>query len=114
MQSDTDTDTFDLLEQALRSGGSASGFDFLGKRFREEKNYPMLFEARLMQKRVELGLDHIQTGSLDEIPAETRPAYERAFVDAAREVLPMATSSAPGRISARSARRRRWPPPWRR
>src|SRR5215472_6065835 len=79
-------DTFDLLEQARREGGAAGGFNFLIQRFRQEKNYPSLFEARLMQKRLELGLDPIQIGSLDDVPAEVRPVYERAFVDAAREV----------------------------
>ena len=81
-----DTDTFELLERALESAGPGGGFDFLSRRFREEKNYPMLFEARLMQKRVELGVDPIQTGSLDDIPTDVRPAYERAFIEAAREV----------------------------
>jgi hypothetical protein len=81
-----DTDTFDLLEEALKSGGPAGGFDFLCQRFRDEKNYPMLFEARLMQKRLELGLDPIQVGTLEDVPADRRPAYESAFIDGAREV----------------------------
>ena len=79
-------DTFDQLEQARQTGGPAGGFDFLIQRFLEEKNYPSLFETRLMQKRLELGLDPIQIGSLDEVPVDVRPAYERAFMDAAREV----------------------------
>jgi hypothetical protein len=79
-------DSFELLESARECGGAAGGFDFLSKKFREEKNYPSLFEARLMQKRLELGLDPLQIGSLDDVPADVRPAYERAFVDAAREV----------------------------
>src|SRR5215471_19026115 len=79
-------DTFDLLQHARESGGASAGFDFLSKRFLEEKNYPSLFEARLMQKRIELGLDPIQIGSLEDVPTAVRPVYERAFVDAAREV----------------------------
>src|SRR5438270_6762640 len=79
-------DTFDQLERARQEGGAAGGFDFLIQRFRQEKNYPSLFEARLMQKRLELGLEPIQSGSLEDVPAEVRPAYERAFIDAAREV----------------------------
>ena len=77
---------FDQLERARQTGGAAGGFDFLIQKFREEKNYPSMFEARLMQKRLELGLDPIQMGSLDDVPADVRPAYERAFVEAAREV----------------------------
>src|SRR6476659_7489237 len=79
-------DTFDLLARALDSGGRSGAFDFLAGKFREEKNYPSLFEARLMQKRLELGLDPIQIGSLEDVPEAVRPAYERAFLDAAREV----------------------------
>ena len=78
-------DMFDQLERARQTGGAAGGFDFLIQKFREEKNYPSMFEARLMQKRLELGLDPIQMGSLDDVPADVRPAYERAFVEAARE-----------------------------
>ena len=81
-----DTDPFDLLARALQTGGNAAAFDFLADRFRAEKNYPSLFEARLMQKRLELGLDPIQMGSLEDVPETVRPAYERAFLDAAREV----------------------------
>src|ERR1051325_3721103 len=81
-----ESDSFDLLTRALESGGSAAAFAFLPPRFRAEKNYPSLFEARLMQKRLELGLDPIQMGSLEDVPEGVRPAYERAFLDAAREV----------------------------
>jgi len=79
-------DTFELLERARETGGVAAGFDYLSKKFLDEKNYPSLFEARLMQKRLELGLDPLQIGSLEDVPAAVRPAYERAFIDAAREV----------------------------
>ena len=76
---------FDQLAEALRSGGAAAGFDFLARRFREEKSYRQLFEARLMQKRHELGLPLVHDGSIEEVPADRRRAYEEAFVEAARE-----------------------------
>src|SRR5690348_3498277 len=79
-------DAFDLLAGALESRGRAGAFDFLATKFRDEKNYPSLFETRLMQKRLELGREPIQMGSLEDIPEAVRPAYERAFLDAAREV----------------------------
>src|SRR5215813_5299289 len=81
-----ESDTFEQLEHAREAGGASGGFDFLSKKFREEKNYPSLFETRLMQKRFELGLDPIQIGTLEDVPAAVRPPYERAFVEAAREV----------------------------
>ena len=79
-------DVFDQVEQALRSGGSGAGFDFLLQSFREQKNYPMLFEAWLMKRRYELGLPLIQGDSLDGLPEDTQRAYEQGTIKAAREV----------------------------
>jgi hypothetical protein len=42
-------DSFDLIERAVASG---------------DKQYPRLFETRLMQKRLELGLPLIQLGAI--------------------------------------------------
>jgi len=53
-------DAFDLIDQALRSGGPDAGFDLLAHKVLQEKNYPLLFEARLLKKRHELGLPLIQ------------------------------------------------------
>ena len=80
-----DSDVFEQLEQQLRSGGSEAGFSFLIEKFRAEKRYPLLFEARLMKKRHELGVSLIQTERVDELPPEARQVYERATVEAARE-----------------------------
>lgn len=77
---------FDQIEATLRAGGSKAGFDLLARKFRDEKKYALLFEVRLMQQRHELGLPLIQIGQLDDVPAAARPAYEQAFIAAAREV----------------------------
>ncbi len=79
-------DAFDRIEQALRSGGAEAGFDFLVQKSLEDKNYPLLFEARLLQKRHELGLPLIQTDPSADLPAEKRRPYEETFLQAAREV----------------------------
>ncbi len=79
-------DTFDLIEQAVHSSGPESGLDLLAARLKTEKQYPLLFEARMMQKRYALGLPLIQIGSLDDVPDEKRVAYEQAFTEAAREI----------------------------
>ena len=81
-----DDQGFDQIETTLREGGSKAGFDLLVEKFRDEKKYAMLFEARLMQQRHELGLPLIQIGQIDDVPAPARPAYEQAFIAAAREV----------------------------
>jgi len=77
---------FELLELALQSGGPEAGFDLLARKFREEKNYPLLFEARLMKKRHELGLPLLQSGPPENLPADQERQYEAAFLEAAREV----------------------------
>jgi hypothetical protein len=77
---------FDLIDQALRSGGPEAGFDFLAQKALDEKNYPLLFEVRLLKKRHELGLPLIQVDESAAMPPESRRDYDKAFIDAAREV----------------------------
>ena len=77
---------FELVEQCLEREGSGAGLDFLVKKFRVEKMYPQLFEARLMRKRHELGLPLIHTGPLNDLPEETQRAYDEGSAEVAREV----------------------------
>jgi hypothetical protein len=78
-------DDFNRTEQALQAGGAEAALQVLAEKFRNEKNYAGLFETRLMRKRRELALPLLQLGSLDDVPAEKRPAYEEEFIEAARE-----------------------------
>jgi hypothetical protein len=78
--------SFDVLEQILRDGGPEAAFNFLARKFREEKSYPRLFEARLMKKRYELGLPVLQIEPLNDLPEEARKSYNETFTTAAREV----------------------------
>jgi len=80
-----DDDAFYSLQQALESGGPTAGFEFLMRRFQEEKKYAELFQTRLMKKRHELRLPLITVGPLDHLPEGARCAYEESFVQAARE-----------------------------
>jgi hypothetical protein len=80
----TDSD-FERTEQALQAGGPEAALQFLTDKFRNEKNFAGMFETRLLRKRRELGLPLIQIGSLDDVPEDKRPAYEREFIEAARE-----------------------------
>lgn len=77
---------FDLIEQAVRAGGPESGFDLLRGKFRDEKNYPLLFEARVMEQRHKMGLAPLRIDGVDDVPAADRDAYEQALAQAAREV----------------------------
>src|SRR5215218_11155482 len=80
----TDSD-FERAEQALQAGGAEATLQFLTEKFRTEKNFAGMFETRLLRKRRELGLPLIQIGSLDDVPEDKRPAYEKEFIEAARE-----------------------------
>lgn len=80
------TTTFDLIEEAARSGGSEAAFDILIGAVLKEKNYPLLFEARLMKKRLQLGLPLIPVESLNDLPKKARREYEKSYIEAAREV----------------------------
>ena len=76
---------FDLIEQAARQGGPESTLDLLVTISQRDKNYPLLFEARLMQARHKLGLPLILNAALEDLPAEQRRPYEEAMREAARE-----------------------------
>jgi hypothetical protein len=79
-------DEFTHMDNVLRVGGPEAGFAYLAKRAREDKNYPLLFEIRLMQKRRELGLPLILTEPLGDLPKPKQQAYENGTIEAAREV----------------------------
>ncbi|MEX2263527.1 MAG: hypothetical protein WD696_16335 [Bryobacteraceae bacterium] len=76
----------DRVREALCTGGAEAVFDLLVTWFREEKNYPRLFEARVMKKRHELGLPLIQTEAFGGLPPEVQQAFDQGFIEAAREV----------------------------
>ena len=79
-------DVFDQVHDALDSGEVDGAFDLAIKRFLEERAYPLIFEARLMKQRHELGMPLIQTEPWRNLEAGMQAAYERATVEAAREV----------------------------
>src|SRR6202790_129270 len=78
-------DVFDLIEQAAQHGGAQSALDLLATISRRDKNYPLLFEARLMQARHKLGLPLIFNEPLEHVPQDERQPYEEAMKEAARE-----------------------------
>lgn len=80
------SDIFDLLEESASQGGSEAAFEFLVERFRQEKNYPLLFDALLMKKRDQLGLPLVWVQSFPDLNEVQRQDFERAYLVAAREV----------------------------
>ncbi|MBI1358006.1 MAG: hypothetical protein GC160_27030 [Acidobacteria bacterium] len=79
-------ETFESLREAWRQGGPSAGFERLCADLLADRNYPGLFEARLMRKRAELGLPLILNGPPQDFTDEQRREYEQAQVAAAREV----------------------------
>jgi hypothetical protein len=76
---------FEALGPLLRSQDPASSLDYLIGQFREAKDYHLLFEARLMKKRLELGLPLIQAPNLGALPREVQAVYQQHLVEAAQE-----------------------------
>lgn len=77
--------SFDSLRQAWIQGGPEVGFERLAESLLAEKNYPGLFEARLMRVRHSLGLPLILNGPPDGLSDAQRREYEEAQIQAARE-----------------------------
>ena len=73
------------LDRIIESGDHAGSLDFLIEQFRRSRKFSLVFEARLMRKRLELGLPLIQTEASSEFPADQRIAYDQAVMEAARE-----------------------------
>ena len=76
---------FEALGPMLESEDPASSLDFLIGQFRESKQYQLLFEARLMKKRLELGLPLIQAPNLGALPCDVQTKYQQFLVEAAQE-----------------------------
>ena len=83
----TSEDTiFSWIEHALQSGNAVAAFEQLAERFRRDKQYRRLFDTRLMQKRLELGLPLVSPAGIGDVPRELQEAYQEGSVRAAREV----------------------------
>ena len=77
---------FSWIDRLLQVGDAAKAFEQVADRFRRGKQYRELFDARLMQKRFELGLPLLSSPAIVDLPKQVQQAYQDASVDAAREV----------------------------
>jgi hypothetical protein len=76
---------FDDIAAALAAHGPAAAASRLCDSLRDSGDYHLLFYARLLQKRQELGLSPIPTGPSKDIPDANHAEYEEAIRKAARE-----------------------------
>ncbi len=74
------------IEHLLQNHDTAAAFEELGARFKREKQYRQLFDARLMQKRFELGLPLVSSARIGDVPKDLQQAYQDGYIQAAREV----------------------------
>ncbi|HQU44187.1 MAG: hypothetical protein B7Z73_05610 [Planctomycetia bacterium 21-64-5] len=89
MTTDTDSSlvqTFDELADAAASEGMAAAADRLAQYFQSTEHYHELFDLRLLQARLDLGLPAILTKGLDDLEDPLRTQMEDRYLEACREV----------------------------
>ncbi|QVL34456.1 hypothetical protein KIH39_11270 [Telmatocola sphagniphila] len=77
---------FEKLQEVLKSEGPLSAADWLCAKLESNQDYPALFYALLMKKRIELGISPFPAGPSSDIPREYHEAYEEAIRTAGRKV----------------------------
>lgn len=78
-------DLFATVDAAMQSHSPGDTLGLLARELREMGRYDLLFEARGMAKRLELGLPLIQTEPTSSLPEQIRADYEETVIKAARE-----------------------------
>jgi hypothetical protein len=73
------------VEQAMREAGPGKALDLLAEKLLEEKNYSLLFDARLLRKRHEMGLELLPHGPLSGLSEDQRKVWDATLTEAARE-----------------------------
>lgn len=78
-------DLFDSLSESLAATGPAAALDSLAAALQGEGRWHELFDLRLVQCRLRLGLPAYLAQSADELPADQREALEDGYLAACRE-----------------------------
>lgn len=78
--------TFDRLSELTTSENPASALDTLINTLRSEQNFHRLFDALMLKRKFELGLPLTRPSSLADVPVGQREAFEKHYIEAAREV----------------------------
>ncbi len=89
---------FAWIEELLQSGNTDAAFEQLIGGFRREKQYRLIFDARMMKKRLDLGLPLVSLPALGDLQDAVRQPYQDAYIQTAREVgeLFLADGDIPG------------------
>lgn len=78
--------TFDELADAASRDGMPAATEQLAKQLRTGEQYHELFDLRLLQARLDLGLPAILTQGLDDLQEPLRTKMEDRYIEACREV----------------------------
>jgi|SRR5688500_10546462 len=91
-------DLFSWIDEARRTGGADRALEELVERFKRDKQYGSVFNARLMKSRLELALPLTSHRAIADVPADLQQRYQDAYLEAAREVgeLLLADGNIPG------------------
>src|SRR5579863_5809712 len=76
---------FDQFQDDLQRSGVNAALERMAEWFKSEQRYHDLFDTRLMQARVRLGLPIILTTPLEDLPEPLRTEVENAYLAACRE-----------------------------
>jgi tetratricopeptide (TPR) repeat protein len=93
-----ENDLFSWIDETRRTTGGDRALEALIDRFKRDKQYGSVFNARLMKSRLDLGLRLTSQLAIDDVPAELQQRYQEAYLEAAREVghLLLADGNIPG------------------
>lgn len=80
------TEPFDAVSTALANQGVEAATEELSQHLRQTEHYHELFDLRLLQARVKMGLPAILTKGLDDLEEPLRTQMEEAYLAACREV----------------------------
>ena len=89
MTSDLDSltqQTFDEVAATAAAQGMAAATELLAGQFRSSEHYHELFDLRLLQARLDLGLPAILSKGLDDLEEPLRTKMEDRYIEACREV----------------------------
>jgi hypothetical protein len=77
---------YDELLALHQQGQTTAAIERLVAQLRTEKRWHKLFDARLLQRKAELGLPLSRPSSLQDVPQDQRKLVEETYIQAAREV----------------------------
>ncbi|HET6324113.1 MAG TPA: hypothetical protein VFG04_05390 [Planctomycetaceae bacterium] len=77
---------FAKIDEVHRTQGPAAAVSELVRTLEASHDWHRLFDALLLQKKLEMGLPTARPASFDQVPENRQPEFEESYVEAARRV----------------------------